>query len=90
MDENKVFVGGLSWDTDSTGLKTAFAGAGDVIEAKVVQDRETGRSRGFGFVTFQSSAAVEKAIAMSGTELDGRTIRVDRAAARNNARGTRF
>lgn len=90
MDENKIFVGGLSWDTDSTGLKNAFADSGEVVEAKVVQDRETGRSRGFGFVTFQSSSAVEKALTMSGTELDGRTIRVDRAAARNNARGTRF
>ena len=90
MDENKIFVGGLSWDTDSAGLKAAFADAGEVVDAKVVQDRETGRSRGFGFVTFQSSSAVEKALTKSGVTLDGRTIRVDRASGRNNARGTRF
>jgi RNA recognition motif-containing protein len=90
MDENKVFVGGLSFDTDSTGLRNAFANAGDVVDAKVIQDRETGRSRGFGFVTFGSSDAVTKAMNLNGTELDGRTIKVDRAAARNNARGTRF
>ena len=90
MDENKVFVGGLSWDTDSAGLKNAFADSGDVVEAKVVQDRETGRSRGFGFVTFQSSSAVEKALTKSGMTLDGRTIRVDRAAQRDSSRTSRY
>jgi len=90
MAENKVFVGGLSWDTDSTGLRNAFADSGEVVDAKVIQDRETGRSRGFGFVTFDSADAVNRAITKNGTMLDGRTIRVDRAAARDNGRGTRF
>ncbi len=90
MAENKVFVGGLSWDTDSTGLRNAFADLGEVVDAKVIQDRETGRSRGFGFVTFASADAVAKAIGKNGTLLDGRAIRVDRAATRENGRGTRF
>jgi len=90
MDENKIFVGGLSWNTNSEGLKSAFEHAGDVVDAKVIEDRETGRSRGFGFVTFRSSDAVTKALSLNGTDLDGRTIRVDRASARSNARGTRF
>jgi RNA recognition motif-containing protein len=75
---SKLFVGGLAWATTEESLREAFEGCGDVVEAKVITDRETGRSRGFGFVTFadeqQAQAAVEQ---LSDTELDGRTIRVD-------------
>jgi RNA recognition motif-containing protein len=82
---NKLFVGGLSWNTTSTELESAFATCGDVIEAKVVTDRETGRSRGFGFVTFQdgrdATHAIEK---LDGSTLDGRTIRVNAANDRPN------
>ena len=53
----KVFVGGLSWDTNDEGLRNAFAGFGEVVEAKVITDRDTGRSRGFGFVTFADANA---------------------------------
>ena len=81
---NKLFVGGLPWSTDDDALNAAFAEYGEVVEAKVVVDRETGRSRGFGFVTFASDEAAEKAIALDGTELGGRTIRVDHA--RDNRR----
>jgi len=86
-DENKIFVGGLSWGTDDQGLRAAFEGFGDIVEAKVVNDRETGRSRGFGFVTFTSGDAVAKALSLNGTELDGRTIRVDKAASRSGGAG---
>ena len=53
----KLFVGGLSWDTTDDGLREAFSRFGSVIEAKVVTDRETGRSRGFGFVGYQDPPA---------------------------------
>ncbi|MBX3251862.1 MAG: RNA-binding protein, partial [Myxococcales bacterium] len=53
----KVFVGGLSWGTDDNGLFRAFEKFGAVVEAKVIQDRDTGRSRGFGFVTFEDASA---------------------------------
>jgi RNA recognition motif-containing protein len=86
-DENKIFVGGLSWNTDDEGLRNAFQGFGDIVEAKVIHDRETGRSRGFGFVTFGNGDAVAKALSLNGTELDGRTIRVDRAGSREGGRG---
>lgn len=77
---SKLFVGGLSWDTDDHSLAAAFAPLGTIIEAKVITDRDTGRSRGFGFVTFDAPADAQKAIAeMDGTELDGRTIRVNEA-----------
>ncbi len=76
----KLFVGGLSWDTTDHSLNAAFETFGPVIEAKVITDRDTGRSRGFGFVTFQEGADADKAIQeMDGTELDGRAVRVNEA-----------
>jgi len=77
---NKLFVGGLSWNTTDEGLGEAFAQFGDVTEAKVINDRDTGRSRGFGFVTYTEESAASSAMsAMDGTVLDGRTIRVNEA-----------
>jgi RNA recognition motif-containing protein len=76
----KLFVGGLSWGTTDDGLHQAFAQFGEIVEAKVITDRETGRSRGFGFVTFANDDGATKAISeMDGTELDGRTIKVNEA-----------
>ncbi len=54
---NKLFIGGLSWDTNDQGLRDAFAPFGTVSDAKVITDRETGRSRGFGFVTYADEGA---------------------------------
>ncbi len=77
---NKLFVGGLSWGTDDQKLAAAFETYGSVTEAKVISDRDTGRSRGFGFVTYDAAEAATAAIAaLDGTELDGRTIRVNLA-----------
>lgn len=79
----KLFVGGLAWATTEESLLSAFSKFGPVQEAKVILDRETGRSRGFGFVTFADNAAGEEAIgAMDGAELDGRRIRVNEAEER--------
>ncbi len=76
----KLFIGGLSWDTTDDGLRKAFASFGEITEAKVITDRDTGRSRGFGFVTFtreeDANAAISK---MDGTNLDGRAIKVNEA-----------
>jgi hypothetical protein len=77
---NKLFVGGLSWNTNDEGLRQAFEKFGAIDEAKVISDRETGRSRGFGFVTFRDSDGARKAIQeMDGKELDGRNIKVNEA-----------
>ncbi len=74
----KLFVGGLSWDTDDHGLRAAFESFGDVTDAKVITDRETGRSRGFGFVTFADAASASTARdEMDGNTLDGRKVNVD-------------
>lgn len=86
----KLFVGGLAWATDDHGLREAFAAHGDVTDCKVITDRDTGRSRGFGFVTFENAADADEAIRlMEGTDLDGRTIRVNEAQQRNDSRGGR-
>jgi RNA recognition motif-containing protein len=86
----KLFVGSLSWNTSDTELSDAFSRFGTVTEAKVITDRESGRSRGFGFVTFEDDAAADEAIsAMNGTTLDGREISVNEAQdkPRDNNRG---
>jgi RNA recognition motif-containing protein len=86
----KLFVGSLSWDTTDEGLMNAFSPFGEVSEAKVITDRDSGRSRGFGFVTFDDPEAADKAIAaLNETELDGRTIKVDVAQDRNRGGGGR-
>jgi RNA recognition motif-containing protein len=86
----KLFVGGLSWDTNDGGLQKAFESYGTVLEAKVITDRDTGRSRGFGFVTLEDEGAAATAIQeMDGTTLDGRSIRVNEANERSRDRGPR-
>jgi len=83
-DKNlQVYVGNISWATTDEGLAQAFEGAGSVASARIVRDRETGRSRGFGFVTFQEEASCDKAVQMmNGEFLDGRELRVDKAGNR--------
>ena len=77
---SKIFVGGLSWDTTDASLQAGFESFGAVQEAKVITDRDTGRSRGFGFVTMVDASACAEAIkAMDGATLDGRTIRANEA-----------
>ncbi len=74
----KLFVGGLAWGTTDEGLHGAFSRFGEIVEAKVITDRETNRSRGFGFVTFANDEHAASAITeMNGTELEGRTIKVN-------------
>jgi len=86
--ENKVFVGGLSWETDDDELREAFSSIGEITDVKVITDRNTGRSRGFGFVTFNDSESVQKAIAdLDGTKLGGRTIKVNEAESKPHGGG---
>lgn len=79
----RLFVGGLSHDTTSEGLRAAFEKYGAVIEAVVITDRDTGASRGFGFVTMQNRKDAPRAIdALNESDLDGRTIFVNVATER--------
>jgi len=86
--EFRCFVGGLAWATTDNSLCEAFSQFGDVVESKIVNDRETGRSRGFGFVTFKDEKAMNDAIeGMNGQELDGRNITVNQAQSRGSGGG---
>jgi cold-inducible RNA-binding protein len=85
----KLFVGGLAWATTDNTLRDAFARHGEITDCKVVTDRDTGRSRGFGFVTFAEAADADSAVnALEGSDLDGRTIRVNEAQQRTDNRGS--
>ncbi|KAI0176412.1 hypothetical protein GGR52DRAFT_360709 [Hypoxylon sp. FL1284] len=78
---SKLFIGGLAWHTDDATLRQKFEEYGPVEEAVVVKDRDTGRSRGFGFVRYVNEADAQAAIAgMNNVEFDGRAIRVDKAS----------
>lgn len=86
--EYRCFVGGLAWATDDRSLQDAFSPYGEILESKIISDRETGRSRGFGFVTFSDEQSMRDAIdAMNGKVLDGRNITVNPAQSRGNGGG---
>ncbi|KAL0454170.1 UNVERIFIED_CONTAM: Glycine-rich RNA-binding protein [Sesamum latifolium] len=86
--EYRCFVGGLAWATTDQSLEQAFSQFGEVIESKIINDRETGRSRGFGFVTFKDEQSMSNAIeGMNGQELDGRNITVNEAQSRGSGGG---
>lgn len=80
MDNTKLFVGGISWNLSDEDLKNAFAEIGEVVEAVIIMDRATGKSKGFGFVTMKTVEEAQKAIAeLNGKELDGKTLTVNEA-----------
>jgi cold-inducible RNA-binding protein len=77
---NRLYVGNLAFDTTEDALRNAFAEYGEVVESKIVSDRESGRSRGFGFVEMATPEAAQQAISrMNGAQVDGRSLRVNEA-----------
>ena len=85
---NRLFVGNLAFQTTEVDLQDLFAAHGTVLEVKVVTDRDTGRSRGFAFVSMENEAAARKAISeLNGTTVDGRELRVDEAQERSPRSG---
>jgi RNA recognition motif-containing protein len=85
---NRLYVGNLSYDSTSEALRQSFSECGEVTDAHVVMDRESGRSRGFGFVTMGSDGEAQKAIEkMNGAIIDGRSVRVNEAEERPNRGG---
>jgi cold-inducible RNA-binding protein len=86
----KLFIGGLAFSTSTERLRETFAQAGQVESAAVVTDRDTGQSRGFGFVEMSTAEEADRAIAaFNGKDLDGRQLRVERATA-SGSRGGGF
>jgi len=86
MDNNKIFVGSLPWSIGNDALADLFAQYGEVVEAIVINDRDSGRSKGFGFVTFSNPESAQKSLEMDGKEVEGRTIVVNIARPRENKR----
>ncbi|KAF8107442.1 hypothetical protein N665_0122s0080 [Sinapis alba] len=81
---HKLYAGNLSWNLTSQGLKDAFADQPGVLGAKVVYERDSGRSRGFGFVSFESAQDLQSAMtAMNGAEVEGRELRLNMASERD-------
>jgi RNA recognition motif-containing protein len=77
---NKLFVGSLAWGTTDDSLNEFFAQVGTVVSAKVITDRDSGRSKGFGFVEMSTDEEAAKAVAeLNGKDLDGRAINVNEA-----------
>lgn len=86
---NRLYVGNLSFNASADTLRSTFAEFGDVTDVHLVTDRESGQSRGFGFVTMGSAAEASKAMnQLNGSMLDGRALKVNEAEERsNNNRG---
>ena len=83
--EKKLFVGNLPHSVGDDELETAFADHGSVVGALIIRDRETGRSRGFGFVEMETEEMAEAAAAaLDGLEMDGRRLRVNQAQPKDN------
>ena len=81
----KLYVGNLSYQTDQDALRSLFSDAGEVADAVVISDRETGQSKGFGFVEMADEQGARTAVErFDGTNLDGRTIKVAEAKPREN------
>jgi RNA recognition motif-containing protein len=82
----KLYVGNLSYDTTEDGLRTKFAEAGTVVSVEVIKDRDTGRTKGFAFITMNSQTEAENAIKMlNGKLLDNREIKVNIARPREES-----
>ena len=79
-----IYVGNLPWSIDDEGLKNLFAEHGEVISAKVIRDRETNRSIGFGFVEMDDYSAAKAIEALEGFELEGRPLKVNQSRGKDN------
>ncbi len=84
MDQNKLFIGSLPWSINNDSLRELFSQYGEITEAIVITDRATGRSKGFGFVTFTTAEAAQAALEMDKREVEGRPIVVNVAKPRED------
>ena len=83
----KIYVGNLPWDTDEAGLRDLFAAIGEVHSAAVISDRDTGRSRGFGFIEMEDGDADKAISELNGHEIGGRQLRINEARDRKERSG---
>ena len=87
MQQNKLYVGNLPFSVDEAQLRELFSAYGEISELAMITDRDTGRSKGFAFITFASQQAAEKALELDGKDLGGRNMRVNIAQEREKKGG---
>lgn len=88
--QNKLYVGNLPFSVDETQLRDIFAPYGEISELALIMDRDTGRPKGFGFITFATQQSAEKALEQNGKDVGGRALRVNVATDKpREARGAR-
>ncbi len=83
-NKNKLYIGNLSLSVDESKLRNLFSPYGDIEDLILITDRETGRSRGFGFITFANKEDAQKALEQNGKEMNGRTLKVNVAMDRRS------
>lgn len=89
MSQNKIYVGSLAYEVTDEDLKSFFGQYGEIEEVKLITDRDTGRSKGFAFITYTNQQSAQNSLAANGTELKGRKMRVNPARDRNDGGGRR-
>ena len=87
MAQNKLYVGNFPYSVSEAQLRDLFSTYGDITDIALIMDRETGRPKGFGFVTFATQAAAEAALELDGRDLGGRPLKVNVAMQRDNRGG---
>ena len=87
MAQNKLYVGNFPYSVDESQLRALFSEYGDISELAMIMDRETGRPKGFAFITFATQAAAEKALEQNGRDLGGRPLKVNVAMDRERSGG---
>jgi len=87
MQQNKLYVGNFPFSVEEAQLRELFSDYGEISELAMITDRETGRSKGFAFITFATQQAAEKALELDGKDLGGRKLRVNMAQERDSKGG---
>lgn len=87
MQQNKLYVGNFPYSVDEEQLRSVFSAYGKISELAMIMDRETGRPKGFAFITFETQQAAEKALEQNGKDLGGRPLKVNMAMERDSRSG---
>jgi len=89
MEQNKLYIGNFPYSVDEAQLRGIFSQYGEISELALIMDRDTGRPKGFGFITFATQAAAEKALEQNGKDLGGRPLKVNVATDKPRTGGFR-
>jgi cold-inducible RNA-binding protein len=89
MQQNKLYVGNFPYSVDEAQLREMFSSFGQIEDIALIKDRETGRSKGFAFITFASQQAAESALSLNGKDVDGRALKVNMAQEKESRGGGR-